>query len=356
MTPVFQSSAVTQQDVKPRRHRSEARVLFALTNEERRLFFPMDEEGDLSQSAWIVPRGLTADDWEEYLLEAKPEVLVTGWSVPRLPMDRAAVCGGSVDYVCHVAGSIRTVVSRELITRGLNVTNWGALVSPQVAEHALLLVLATLRNLGNWHEFMSKSAMEQHRQKPLLATRTLYGKRVALHGFGSIARELITLLRPFGVQVSAFSQAVPGTFIRSHGAQPKASLVELAADADVFVECEALTEMTRGSIDATVLAALPEGAAFVNVGRGAVVNETDLVAATATRGLRVASDVFVDEHMSPSSPLYGLSAAVFSPHIAGPTFDTYADCGAHALRNIAKYLKGEPLDGLITPDIFDRST
>lgn len=330
-------------------------TLVALMPEEIRLFFPDGFSGISGQVEECDTHALNSIEWGEILKKHRPRVLLSGWTTPMLPSECAQVCGGSVDYVCHVAGSVRQVAPRDLIACGLKVSNWGSLVATQVAEHALLLILAAQRNLSLWPAFM-RSAPE-NQQKSSLGTRTLTGKRVAIHGFGAVARELIRLLEPFRVQVSVFSQGVPPDYVKSHGAIPLTSLKELAVGADVFVECEALTPGIQGCIDASLLASLPEGSAFVNVGRGTMVgDEVSLAEAARSRGLRVACDVFQHEPLPPDSPLFALPGAVLSPHIAGPTNDGYATCGAHALKNIQRYFEGLPIKDLVTTEIFDRST
>ncbi|HEY9250147.1 MAG TPA: hydroxyacid dehydrogenase [Rariglobus sp.] len=348
MTPLIQSDPLEA----PAPANPSHRILFALAGDERNLFFP----GELPPGAiWQDARGLGQASWNRLLSVHRPTILVSGWTTPSLDSARTTLEGndGSVDYVCHASGSIRHVVTRDQLAAGLKVTNWGALVAPVVAEHALLLILASLRQLPFWRDHMQ---LPSTAQRELLDTRTLHGNRVAIHGFGAIARELIRLLRPFNAGITVFSAGVPEELVRAQGATPVASLHALARSADILVSCEALTAASKGSINASVLAGLSPGAVFVNVGRGAVVDEDALVSAARTRGLRIASDVFVHEPLPSDSPLLGLPGAVLSPHIAGPTRDYFATCGRHALRNISRYLAGETPAGLITPEIFDRST
>lgn len=348
MTPSSHSEPLAVTDAPP----AAAGILFALAADERNLFFP----GELPCGAvWHDARGLGQASWNRLIATHRPRILVSGWTTPSLDSALTTLGGndGPVDYVCHVSGSIRHVVSREQLASGLKVTNWGTLVAPVVAEHALLLLMASLRCLPSWreHVVLPSTAQREH-----LATRTLHGARVSIHGFGAIARELVRLLQPFKVSVTVFSAGVPESLIRAAGAVPASSLAELARGADIFVTCEALTPSSHGAINAAVLAELRPGAVFVNVGRGAVVDEAALVAAVRSRGLRFASDVFVQEPLPPDSPLLALPDAVLSPHIAGPTRDYFSACGQHALRNISRYLAGESPAGLITPEIFDRST
>lgn len=332
-----------------------ATVLIALSAEERRLHFPEGWTAHLPDAALLEPVGMDAEAWRAALERGRPRVLISGWSTLPVPFEATVAGGGSLDYVCHAAGSVRHVVGRKLLEGGLKVTNWGALVAPVVAEHALLLILASLRNLGAWRTHLGQPLAARER-KVTLGTRTLFGKRVGLFGFGGIARALIALLRPFRVSVAAWSPGVPEALLSEHGVAQAASLSALCAEVDVLVVCEALTESTRLALNADVLASLPHGAVLVNVGRGALVDETALVEAARANRLRLATDVATREPLSHDATLLQVPGGIVSPHIGGPTHDFFPHCGRHTLDNVARYLRGETPEGLITPEVYDRST
>ncbi|MDR1281186.1 MAG: hydroxyacid dehydrogenase [Opitutaceae bacterium] len=338
-------------------HAGTSRILFALDRSERERFFP-NGTADLAahgQAACCDVDTLAEPDaWRKRVLRIRPRVIVSAWRTPAIAGELTRSGGGGpVEYVCHVAGSVRHLVTRAQIEAGLLVSNWGPLVAPIVAEHALLLVLAGLRNLPSWRDVLG---WPDDRRRGRLATRCLHGKRVAIHGFGAIAREFIRLLRPFGVSIYAYSAGIPASFMEEHGARPVSSLGELCAGADVFVTCEALIPATEGVIDPDVLALLPDGAVFVNVGRGRLVDEAALLRIAREKRLRVASDVFIRQPVPPDSPFVSLPESLVSPHIGGPTDDLYPLCGDYALANVNRYLAGQPVESRMTVATYDRST
>jgi phosphoglycerate dehydrogenase-like enzyme len=247
------------------------------------------------------------------------------------------------------------LVPRPFIERGGVVTNWGELPSGAVAEQALLLALAALRNLSNWSAVIQRGE-EAGSHIEQLNTRTLFGRAVGLHGFGRVARALVPLLRPFGVTLHAYSVGVPDAMIRAAGVTPCASMEQLCARSDVLFACEALTPLTTGSITARALAALPDGAVFVNVGRGGLVDEPALLRETTAGRIRAALDVVVSEPLVPDSAFLRVHDAVLSPHIAGPTFDQYPRIGEHALHNLRRYLAGDQPESIVTLEEYDRAT
>lgn len=350
MNPVAPSSA------PPASARSQARIVAALTEREQALFLAqaLARSGFEHRIELADERALAAPGWTRQLEAWQPEILLTGWSTPPLPESWLARADCPLRYVCHVAGSVRQLVPRVFIERGGLVTNWGDRISGQVAEHGLLLALAALRNQAAWAPFVARPAAE--RQITELRTRTLFGLRVGLHGFGGVARALIPLLRPFGVSLAAYSAGVPDEIFSNQGVRPVSSLAELFAGSDVLFECESLTPATRGFVSAAMLAVLPDDAVFVNIGRGGLVDDAALVREGASGRLRLALDVVSDEPLTAASPYLSVPGIILSPHIGGPTLDRYTDCGVHALANIALFLAGTRPPEAISVARYDRAT
>jgi len=336
---------------------STERVLFALDPHEREGFFPdCAPEIPGVKTRWHSDGRLAPEAWLALLEEFQPTVIVSCWSTPPIPAVFAAT-GSSLRYICHLVGSARNLVPRPFLERGGLLTNWGSLAGKIVAEQALLLALSSLRRQPAWRPLITGPRANPWRSGTMrLKTRSLIGRRVGLHGFGHVARSLARLLEPFEVEISAYSAGVPASLMRAAGISPCASLVELASRSDVFFDCEALTPDSAGSVDAAVLAALPDNAVFVNVGRGRVVDEPALLREAETGRIQIALDVVAREPLGPDNPLVDISDAVLSPHIGGPTHDRFPDCGRLALKNIGRYLRGEPLESLITTELYDRST
>lgn len=329
-------------------------VFFALNERERRIFFPATESRFPAGAVWADPADLDSSRWSETIKRVRPTVMVSCWKTPALPVAWLSDPDLSLRYICHLTGSIRSLVPREYLERGIAVTNWGTIPRTQVAEHALLLALGALRNQGRWREYIAKDRSQRAISE--LGTRTLHGRRVGIHGFGMIAQTLLKLLRPFGVEVAVYSQGVPPALIMEAGARPVPDLASLFAGAEVLFECESLTPASKGIVTGEVLGRLPDGAVFVNVARGGLVDEAALWREAKHERIRLALDVVSDEPVTMESPAMHLPGAIVSPHIGGPTLDRYHECGMHALENIERFLAQSELKSQITPEIFDRST
>jgi len=323
------------------------RVLFALTDTELGIFFRGALPALDQDRIQIFQCAGAADEWSSALEEIQPEIIVSCWKTRGLPEEWIQRPDCPLRYVCHLTGSVRHVVPRGFLEDGRLVTNWGGIAAPQVAEHALLLALAALRNLSDWRKW-DKTQVPK--------TQTLYGRTVGIHGFGKVARFLVDLLRPFGVSIRSYSLGVPPAMMQSRGVTPAASLHELFSESEVLFDCEALNEQTERSVSEELLAALPDKAVFVNVGRGRIVDEDALGREAASGRIAVAIDVVTHEPLPADSPLATLPGVIYSPHIAGPTGDQFPHCGKLALENIYRYMDNLPLEARVTLDIYDRAT
>jgi len=333
---------------------SSCQVAFSLSDFERNQFFGGCNQTVIENAEFqwlhLNHNGENSPAKHNHQLKAlKPRVLVSGWRTPSLSEELM----DSLEYVCHVTGSVRHVVPRSFIEKGHLVSNWGSLISDTVAEHALLLILSCLREVPRWHDTFAGPYTEKQQS---IKTNTLFGRRVGIHGFGRVARHLVDLLKPFCAKISAFSVGVPDDLFTSMEVRKSDSLETLFSQNDIVVECEALSPLTRHSITSEVLNLLPKDGVFVNVARGGLVDEDALVRLASKGNLRVGLDVVEHEPLAVNSPLLQLPNVVVSPHIAGPTTDRFLTCGEFALRNIAAFLNGEAVESLLTVDDYDRST
>lgn len=326
------------------------RVVLALSEPEYALFFPHGFDSSTFESVAYAPA--SDEPFEEMLARVDPEAIVTSWSTPPLQLEWLEE-PRALKYVCHTSGSVRCLVPRQFLERGGLVTNWGTLAARSVAEHALLLILASLRRLSEWRGVISG---ERRWQPSPIVTQTLHGKRVGLHGFGNVARSLVALLRPFGTTISAFSHGVPEELFAVHDVTSCESLEALFEQSDILVECEALNRYTKGIVTRRLLELLPAGALFVNVGRGATVDEEALGDLARQGRFQVGLDVYSGDPIAPDSVLHQVEDAVLSPHIAGPTSDQFPLCGRLVEKNLATYFAGDPLEAVVTLEIYDRAT
>ena len=294
---------------------------------------------------------LEPSEWQRLCQQNPSAVMVSAWQTPPLPVDLPVAENGSLRYVCHLAGTVRKLIPRELIARGLVVTNWGDSISGTVAECALMLTLMALRGASYWAVAMHREGAWKNAST---VTRSLLGRRVGLHGLGVIGQSLVPMLRPFTDRIQAYSPRIPDeTFTRLDVARA-ASLEALFSTSDVVVELAAATPENRHLVTEALLRLIPEGGVFVNVGRGSVVDEAALARLAREGRLQVALDVYQQEPLPADSPFRGLPNVTLLPHLGGPTRDRRRDSGTLALKNLQAFQRGEPLQAVVSLDVYDR--
>ena len=336
---------------------TEAPAIVALTDVEAAEFFPGPMWAELES---LLPGHrrvhLPLTDpraWEKFWKDSPAEILVSAWQTPPLNGPLKAEDLKLLRYVCHLAGSVRRLVPRELVANGMIVTNWGNSIAATVAECTLMLMLMALRRASHW-------AVAMHREgawkNGTTVTQSLIGRRVGLHGFGTISQSLVPMLRPFTDRIQTYSPRVPDAVIASLGVSTVRSLGELFSSSDVVVDLAAATPENFHIVQESHLRMIPEGGVFVNVGRGCVVDEAALARVARDGKIQIALDVFEQEPLPADSPLRGLPNVTLLPHLGGPTRDRRCDSGALALKNLRAFLEGKPQEAVVTLDVYDRST
>jgi len=325
--------------------------LAVLTPTEMRDFLPEPLWGDLRQLApnfhSLDASKLTNGDFARELAATNAEVLIACWKTPALP----AVLPPSLRYVCYLAGSVKRLVSRAQLERGLILTNWGASISRVVAEGALFHVLACLRRSTYWTIAMhERGAWKDDTSE----TSSLFRRKVGLHGFGRVAREFVNLTKPFEVEISAFAPDVTPEIERAWNVRRAPSLESLFADNEIVVELAPSIPETQRVVQEKHLRLLRPGGVFVNIGRAEIVDEAALIEVAREGRVQFGFDVFWEEPLAPNHPLRGLPNVSLTPHLAGPTRDRRRDAGEWALRNLRAYAAGEPLVAQITAAEYDQ--
>lgn len=197
------------------------------------------------------------------------------------------------------------------VPQGMQLANARGVHDSRTAEMALALALASQRRLPQFWEAQSRGVWEQDFYAPSLADR-----RCLVVGYGSIGAALGTRLRACEAHVTGVARsartAADGTDIHSID-----DLARLLPRAEIVFLVTPLTEQTEGMVDATFLAALPDDALVVNVGRGKVVDTDALLTEVSSGRLRAALDVTDPEPLPEGHPLWSAPGVIVAPHVAG---------------------------------------
>jgi phosphoglycerate dehydrogenase-like enzyme len=260
------------------------------------------------------------------------------------PALRAAWAGAdSLRWVHTASAGVDNVLTPEVAgSDEVVVTNSRGVFETPIAEFVTGLVLMTAKDmLGTWRR-------QQRRQWEHRETHSVQRRVAVVVGVGPIGRAVARMLTGVGLRVRGVGRSRRSgdpDFGEVAGADELRAQV---ADADYVVLVAPLTEETRGMVDRDMLAAMPSSAMLVNVGRGELVVEDDLVAALQAEEIAGAAlDVFEQEPLPAESPLWAMPQVLVSPHMSADTVGWRDDLAALFVENLGRWCKGEPLRNVV---------
>jgi glyoxylate/hydroxypyruvate reductase A len=276
-------------------------------------FFDRENPGDPAAIRWIATWTPPADMASRY--PALELVFSTGAGVDQFDMSLLpegvglvrlvddALIGCMVDYV---AGAVLSI-------------------------HRDLFAYARAQAEGVWNE------------KPVLPAAR---RRVSILGCGELGRAVIAGLAPFGFQLAAWSRS-PRTLEGAAHYRGEAGLDAMLAGTDILICLLPLTAETSGILCRELFDGLPEGAALINVGRGAHLVEQDLLTALESGRLSQAVlDVTQPEPLPEGHPFWAHPRVLLTPHIASVTDPERA--ARAMIANVRRHVAGKVPDGLVS--------
>lgn len=219
--------------------------------------------------------------------------------------------------------------------QGIRVTNTPDVLTDDVADIAVALVLMTSRDLVRANRFL-RDGFWQQGQFPL--TSALKGKTAGIIGLGRIGKAIAHRLAAFGMRIAYHGrslQAVPYRYI--------ASLTEMAQEVDFLIVACPGGDTTRHLINADVLLSLGPQGTLVNIARGSIVDQAALIRALKGGVIKAAGlDVFDNEPQVPEE-LVQLDNVVLLPHVGSGTLETRQAMAQLCIDNLAAHFSGRPL-------------
>ncbi|RVU16024.1 2-hydroxyacid dehydrogenase [Methylobacterium oryzihabitans] len=293
---------------------------------------------DTLDRLFTLHRGDLAQDKDRVLAELGPRI--RGMAVSHVQVDGALLDRlPNLEIVANFGVGYDTIDAAECGRRGVTVTNTPDVLTDEVADLALGLLLATLRQIPQSDRYLRQG---RWLDKPFPLTGTLRGRKVGILGLGRIGRAVAHRLVAFGAPVAYHGRRrqddVPYEY--------HPTLLGLAKAVDVLIVVAPGGPETRNIVDREVLAALgPEGV-LVNVARGTLVDEDALAAALADGTIQSAGlDVFADEPRVPQA-LIAQEHTVLLPHVGSASTHTRNAMGQLVIDNLVSWFSGK---GPVTP-------
>lgn len=250
----------------------------------------------------------------------------------------------TIEWVALKTAGIEHFVDAGVIDDARLWTNASGVYAENVAEHALALLLAGLRQINtSVKHFWDKATVDP-------AVRSLHGSTVAIIGAGGIAASLIPRLTACGASTIAVNRSgreVPG----AARTVPFARIAEVWPATDHVVLAAPATRETHHIINAESLRLLPEHCWLVNIARGSLVDQRALHQALVNgRIAGAALDVTDPEPPARHEPLGQLANVIITPHVANPASGLTRVFAPWVAENLQRFAAGEQLHSLVTAD------
>jgi lactate dehydrogenase-like 2-hydroxyacid dehydrogenase len=241
--------------------------------------------------------------------------------------------------IAHFGVGYDTVDVDAARKRGIAVTNTPDVLTEEVADLALALMLATVRRVPQGDRYVREG---KWLNGPMALTESCQGKTLGIIGMGRIGRAIARRAEAMNMKIAYQGPNRKRDLSWPYFADP----VALAKESDIVMVACPGGEATRNLVNAAVIDAIGPKGFLVNIARGSVVDEAALVAALKDRRIAGAGlDVFVDEPRVPQA-LVEMEHVVLQPHVASATHKTRRAMGQLVIDNLAAHFAGKPL---VTP-------
>ncbi len=304
-----------------------------------------------------APQPGDRDYWSRfYSLEVTPEQVagLNGLIVLRPYLQRATLAAGAAELVVvGRSGAGYDKIDVAACTEfGVALFNAPLALNHPTASAALLLMLALAKRLPQ-QERVARSG--RWGQQASVLGGELPGRTLGIIGLGHSGRELVRLVKPFEMDILAYSPSAAPEIARSIGVR-LTSLEEVLHQADFLsLHCR-LSEQTRGLLGRQQLLMMKPTAYLVNVARGELVDQRALTEMLATGRLAGAGlDVFEDEPLPPDDPLTRLDNVILTPHWLASTADVWAATGKEMAEGMLRAARGVVPENVVNPEVLSQA-
>jgi pseudouridylate synthase len=283
-----------------------------------------------------LPDGMIADVWtgDKHVPASADEVEVVVLPI-WLPSSRMPVLAELPRLKLIQLMSAGAEHTIGFVPPGVTLCNARGVHDPAVAEWAVAVILAQVRQLPRFMAAQRAGHWDQVRSEALA------GQRVLIVGYGSIGEAIERMLAPFEVTVDRVARrARPGVLTMD-------DLPYVLPKADIVILLVPVTPATTGLVDARFLAQLHDHALLVNAARGSIVDTGALLAELRSGRLRAALDVTDPEPLPDGHPLWSAPGLLLTPHVAGAMTTAMPRVMAMVKEQLTRYAAGEPLHNVV---------
>lgn len=249
-------------------------------------------------------------------------------------------------WIHTLSAGVEDLLSPALKASPIPLTNARGVYKHSLAEWSILAMLyfakdvrrlVEQRKAANWSQF---------------DCLMLRGAKLTIVGYGAIGREVARLAHAFGMNVIGVRRNAPSSAPDEYATiVPLSQKLEAFTDADYVVSVLPLTAETRHAMGNREFNAMKPTSVFINIGRGATVQESALITALEQKRILGAGlDVFEVEPLPGDSPLWRMDNVLLSPHSADHTATWEHDSAEFFVENFNRFAAGEPLENIVNKE------
>ena len=282
------------------------------------------------------------------------DALITTWDSPRFGDDLTNMAP-KLRFIGHCGGEVKSRFTASLFEK-LTITNAADPMARATAELGGAFLLYCARDIERYRAAVRKSNRIFSEVHEHGTEEFLYGRDVAMIGFGRVGRALVDLMRGFDLRWMVYDPFAPRSLANNYPVV-FCELEPLLRKAHLLVLTAALTDETRGLLNRKTLALLPDGAALINIARGGLINLGALTAEIRRKRILCALDVTdPEEPLKVNHPLRRLSGAILTPHIGGGGRHVRREIADTVMNDLESFLTGKPVQNRVTKAMLCRMT
>ena len=274
---------------------------------------------------------------EEVKTKLEGTEVIIAWKFPLSLLERPEA--NRVKWIQSLGAGVDDLVGSSSIGEQVVITRIVDQFGPSMSEYVFGQLLHVYQDVAR-----TRAAQREKRWEPFV-TDLLQGKTMGIAGLGSIGREVVKKARAFDMRIHGLSYSGRAAHLVDRHFGPN-EWIPFVKELDILVLILPLTEQTRHVVNREVLQSMKPDACLVNIGRGHLIAEDELIEVLQSGHLRVAIlDVFQQEPLPKSNPLWELPNVSITPHMSGPS--TQERIGQYILDNLTRFHRGEPLLGVV---------
>ena len=305
------------------------------------LWNPPPEMAGRIRECWPEMRVMHVPNYDGLAAELPDTDIFVGFSLRPEQFGQAR----KLKWLHSTAAGVGQLMYPELRKSGIKVTNASGVHTIPMAEHILGMLVAMVRRFPDCFRYQRKAHWAQQELWDLpVRPRELHGQTLLLIGFGAVGRAVAMAVRALGMRVWAVTRSGEGDRELAEKIVPVERLHEVLPEADFVILAAPETPETRRMIGAPEFACMKASAYFMNVSRGALLDEPALIAALERRAIAGAAlDVASQEPLPPDSPLWKLENAFITPHMSAVSEHLWTRQTDLLITNLERWFSGDEL-------------